>query len=193
MQRRKVTYALYPNFKQNLSLFELLRLHKDLWNGALEERIDKYRKTGKGCSYEDQSAALTELRRQAPEYERINCSAAQVTLRRLHKAFSAFSSASKLGQTAGFPRYKSIARMPSIGFKSHGDGWRFTPGKGWKHGTSISRDWLDQGPRQARQGGKIKSCEVLQKKGEWFLSLTLECEKIVRVRDADRVVGVDWA
>jgi hypothetical protein len=39
MQRRKVTYALYPTFKQNPHLFELLRLHKDLWNGAREAHL----------------------------------------------------------------------------------------------------------------------------------------------------------
>jgi putative transposase len=193
MQRRKVTYALYPTFKQNLHLFEILRLHKDLWNGALEERIDKYRKTGKGASYDEQCAALTELRAQAPEYEQINCSAAQVTLRRLNKAFAAFFERVRLGQTPGFPRYKSIARMPSIGFKSHGDGWRFTPGKRWKHGSLyLSGIGSIKARGEARQGGKIKSCEVLAKKGKWFLSLTLECESIVRVREADRIVGVDW-
>jgi putative transposase len=42
MNRRKITYQLYPTAMQSLRLAELLRLHKDLWNAALQERIDAY-------------------------------------------------------------------------------------------------------------------------------------------------------
>ena len=64
----------------------------------------------------------------------MNCSSQQVTLRRLHKAFAAFFARCKRGETPGFPRFKSLARMPGFGYKSHGDGWRFAPGEKNKHG-----------------------------------------------------------
>ena len=40
---------------------------RQLYNAALEERIDCYRKTGKGRTYFDQCKALTECRRDLPE------------------------------------------------------------------------------------------------------------------------------
>lgn len=62
MQQRKVTYKLYPNAKQAAALLELLHKHKNLWNAALEERIDAWRKGRKSISYEDQCASLTQIR-----------------------------------------------------------------------------------------------------------------------------------
>lgn len=56
----------------------------------------------------------------------MNCSSQQITLKRLDKAFKAFFARCQRGEKPGFPCYKSLARMPSIGFKRHGDGWRFT-------------------------------------------------------------------
>lgn len=91
MQRRKVTYKLYPSAKQSLALLALLSKHKDLWNAALEERIDAWRKFGKSVGYEDQCKSLTEIRSALPEdWASINCSAQQITLKRLDKAFKAF-------------------------------------------------------------------------------------------------------
>jgi hypothetical protein len=76
----------------------------------------------------------------------MNCSSQQVTLRRLSKAFDNFFGRIAKGQAPGFPRFKSIKRMPGFGYKGHGDGWRFTPNiwqrqqqddvtERWKHGT----------------------------------------------------------
>ena len=42
-----------------------------------------------------------------------------------------------------------------------------------------------------RQGGKIKSCELMHKAGTWHLSLTLECEEIERL-SGNAVCGFDW-
>jgi putative transposase len=51
MERRKVTFRLYPNATQAERLTGWIRLHCELYNAALEERIDAWRKTGKSISY----------------------------------------------------------------------------------------------------------------------------------------------
>ncbi len=177
MERRKVTYKLYPTPTQGARLLDLLRSHKDLWNAALEERIDAYRKAGKSISYAQQCASLTQIRGELPEdWATMNCSSQQITLRRLDKAFTAFFRRVKAGQSPGFPRFKSIDRMPGFGYKSHGDGWRFTPGANWKHGTlRLQGIGHIKARGQARTGGTIKSCELLQRDGVWHASLTIEC------------------
>ena len=53
MQRRKVTFKLYPNAREAERLTSWIRLHCELYNAALEERIDAYRKAGKSISYYD--------------------------------------------------------------------------------------------------------------------------------------------
>ena len=214
MQRRKTTYKLYPNAKQTLLLGELLRQHKDLWNAALEERIDAWRKFRKSISYEDQCASLTKIRQELPDdWAQANCSAQQITLRRLDKAFKAFFARCAKGQTPGFPRFKSIARMPGIGFKGHGDGLRFAPneanpgpdGRGRPDDFGVTR-WMKHGTLrlqgvghikvrgEARAGATIKSCELLHRYGQWHVSVTVECadEDVARTRTASHAMAADW-
>jgi putative transposase len=132
---RKVTYKLYPSRNQLFALRETRRLHQQIYNACLEQRIDAYRKGGIAVSYADQCRELTDLRRECPEFATVNCSSQQVTLRRLDKAFKAFFDRAKKGTgSAGFPRFKSLRGYPGFGFKAHGDGWRFVPGADWKHG-----------------------------------------------------------
>lgn len=192
MERRKVTYKLYPTAKQSGLLLDLLRLHKDLWNAALQERIEAWRKAGTSISYADQCASLTQIRAELPEdWALMNCSSQQITLRRLNKAFQNFFRRVHSGQTPGFPRFKSISRMPGFGYKGHGDGWRFTPNENWKHGTlRLQGVGHIKARGMARTAGTIKSCELLHRQGEWHLSLTLECEPVREGGGA--AVAADW-
>ena len=134
-QKRKVNDRLYPTHRQAEALGILLRSHQQIYNAALEERISAWKRARQSISYAHQCASLTEIRRDLPEWAEANCSSQQMTLRRLDKAFSAFFRRVKSGGTPGFPRFKSLSRFPGFSFKSHGDGWRFTPGKNWKHGS----------------------------------------------------------
>lgn len=190
---RKVTYKIYPSRNQLVALRETMRLHQQIYNACLEQRIDAYRKKGVTLSYADQCKQLTDLRRECPEFAAVNCSSQQVTLRRLDKAFKTFfERVKKRSGSAGFPRFKSLNGYPGFGFKSHGDGWRFAPGADWKHGKlRLQGIGTIKARGQARQGGVIKSCELLHRDGTWHLSLTLECPEIVRQGGAE-ACAYDW-
>lgn len=203
MQRRKVTYKLYPTPRQCELLLILLRQHCELWNAALEERISAWRAAGKSIGYSAQCTSLTQIRSELPgDWAQMNCSSQQITLRRLDKAFSSFFRRVKTGQSPGFPRFKSLSRMPGFGYKGHGDGWRFTPsvktdGSWARHG-SLRLQGVGQirARGQARVGGTIKSCELMHSHGEWHVSLTLEVADealaALRPRDADHAMAADW-
>lgn len=191
---RRVTYRLYPTPKQQEALQQQLRTHQQLYNAALEERIDCYRKTGKGLSYAQQCASLTTLRRECPDWAAAaNCSSQQMTLRRLDKAFAAFFRRVKKGESPGYPRFKSLARFPGFSFKSHGDGWRFTPGADWRHGVlRLTGVGHVKARGQARQGGEIRASEVLHRGGQWVLSLTVDVGMPRRERDGHAALAYDW-
>ena len=194
-ERRKVTYQLYPTPKQAAVLTGMLAAHQQLYNAALEERISAWRCAKKSISYEDQTASLTAVREALPEdWAWMNCSSQQVTLRRLHKAFEAFFARCKRGQAPGFPRFKSLARMPGFGYKGHGDGWRFTPGTAGKHGTlRLQESGHIKARGKARtplETSTIKSCELMHEHGSWRLSLTVECEP--RRKGGAKVGAADW-
>lgn len=191
---RKTSYRLYPTPKQSAALAELLRSHQQLYNAALEERISAWSKVGKSISYADQCKSLTALRQELPEWrEAANCSRQQMTLRRLDKAFAAFFRRVKSGQTPGFPRFKSLGRFPGFSFKSHGDGWRFTPEGGWRHGSlRLSGVGQIRARGQARQGGEIRASDILHRDGHWYLSLTVAVALPERARHADGAMAYDW-
>ncbi|MEK6668641.1 MAG: transposase [Pseudomonadota bacterium] len=195
VERRKITYKLYPSAAQSAVLARLLEAHRLLYNAALEERISAWRCARKSISFEDQTQSLTQVRGLLPEdWAWVNCSAQQVTLRRLSKAFQAFFRRCKEGQTPGFPRFKSMSRMPGFGYKGHGDGWRFTPGDKGRHGTLRLQEVGHIRARgQSRfdlSCSKIKSCELLHEHGQWHLSLTVECTP--QRAGGAKVGAADW-
>jgi putative transposase len=192
-ERRKVTYKLYPSPKQATVLLRLLASHQQLYNAALEERISAWRCARKTISYEDQTKSLTQVREALPEdWAWVNCSSQQVTLRRLNKAFQAFFARCKRGQAPGFPRFKSLSRMPGFGYKGHGDGWRFTPGDNGQHGVLRLQEvgHIKARGKMRTPAGTIKSCELMHEHGEWHLSLTVECEP-ERI-GGTKVGAADW-
>jgi putative transposase len=192
MQKRKYTFKLYPNALQESILIEHLRLHQQLYNAALQERIDCYQKTGQTIQYNDQQASLTQIRQEFDQYRNIPVYFCRMTLRRLDKAFKAFFQRVKKGQTPGFPRFKSINRFHSFEMCSHGRGWRFYPDDGWKHGKLHIKGIGNIRARgKARTGGTIKTSQVIHRHGQWWLSVTVECEP-TREATHTKAAGLDW-
>jgi putative transposase len=80
---------------------------RQLYNAALEERIDCYRKTGKTLTYIDQYKALTQCRRELPEMGELPVNLQRWTLKRLDNAFQGFFRRLKARRgKVGFPRFR---------------------------------------------------------------------------------------
>ena len=101
---RTSTYTARLSRPSHTKLDEFLDMLRVLYNAALEERIDAYRKAGKSIGYVAQAKSLTEIRNSNLGYENHRCAIQQNTLKRLDKAHQRFF---KYG---GFPRFKSYRR-----------------------------------------------------------------------------------
>lgn len=188
---RRVTYKLYPSRAQLAALERLTDLHRMLYNAALEERIEAYRKAKVSISFADQCKSLTTIRQQDTAFLAVNAQSAQVTLKRLDLAFRAFFRRCKAGEEPGFPRFKSRDRFPGFGFKTHGDGFRFTPRDGWRHGKlrlSGIGEMMARG--EARTPGRVVCGDVQRKPDGWYLSLVVECEPYRECGEHE--AGLDW-
>jgi putative transposase len=174
---RKLTYRLYPSNRQLVELANILRLHQQLYNAALEHRISAYKKKRKSIGFFDQCAELTELRKELAEYDALNAQSCQVTLKRLDLAFKAFFKRVRSGEKrAGFPRFKSYERYSGFGFKTNGDGWKFFPGVKGNHGyLRLSGVGHIKIRSKVKHVGNPKTCDLLHKQGKWYASITLEC------------------
>lgn len=191
MELRKITYRMYPSNPQLERLMELLGLHQRLYNTALEERIRAYQDHGESLNYHAQAKALTQWRSYCPALAGVNAQSQQNTLKRLDRAFQAFFRRVKAGETPGFPRFKSEQRYPGWGYNTPGDGWRLHAGDRMKHGhVRLSGVGMVKLRGQARTPGTVKTAEVQQKDGRWYLSVTVECEP---QRDGGTLaMGMDW-
>jgi putative transposase len=188
---RRVTYKLYPSSLQAAALERACDLHRGLYNAALEERIEAWRKAKRSISFADQCKSVTAIRLDDPMYRGLNAQSLQVTLKRLDRAFANFFRRVQAGQTPGFPRFKGRDRFPGFGFKAHGDGFRFTPGQGWRHGLlHLSGIGTLDARGVARTPGKVVCCDVQRRADGWWLSLVVACEPY---REAGSgVIGIDW-
>ena len=117
MQRNRVEYTvMIRTYKCRTKLSksghkrleEVFRLSAELYNAGLESRIDCYKRTGKGRSWQDQFAELTQVRAELPEFREVSAVAMRGVLSRLDKAYKRFF------KHGGFPRFKSWRRWRTI-------------------------------------------------------------------------------
>ena len=198
MDRRKVTFKLYPNATQAERLTGWIRLHCELYNAALEERIDAYRKAGKSISYYDQQNVLPEIKAARPEFVKLGSHALQQTLRKLDLAFQAFFRRVKAGQTPGFPRFKASKRFSGFGYPDPA-GWKLV--QNGKRGATIrlgsGKDAMSiraRGQHRFGDGAKPNDLTIARRNGEWFASVTLRVseDSCARARTGDDHRGVDF-
>src|SRR5476649_447122 len=83
-------YRLLPTKQQHRALEAILESQRQLYNAALEERIDAYRKAHVTRTYFDQSKALTEWRHEDPEASALPVALQRATLKRLDEAYKGF-------------------------------------------------------------------------------------------------------
>lgn len=90
---------------------------RELYNAALEERREAYRRQGVSLSGYVQMAELKSVREARPEYASIHVHLLQDGITRLDRAFRAFFRRLKSGERAGFPRFRGRGRYSSFTFK----------------------------------------------------------------------------
>jgi putative transposase len=96
-------YLLLPTGRQQRALSDLLRLSAELYNAALQERADAWRRQRKSVGYFEQCKELTELRREDETIRAIPVALAREPLRRVHRAFQGFFRRVKAGRKPGYP------------------------------------------------------------------------------------------
>jgi putative transposase len=188
---RRVTYKLYPSATQAAEMERVCDLHRALYNAALQERRDAWRLAKTSIGFAAQCKSITVIRREDTAYLALNAQSLQVTLKRLDLAFGHVFRRMKAGETPGFPRFKGRDRFPGFGFKSHGDGFKFEPGEGWRHGKlRLSGIGTMRARGKARTPGRVVCCDIQRKADGWFLSLVVECEP--HRERGEAIAGLDW-
>jgi putative transposase len=116
---RKVEISLSPSRVQARALPQLLQLSRDTYNGALQHRRDAWQMTRNSSqpasiSRFDQFIEIKELRQVCPAIGRFGTSPVRGAISRVDEAYAAFFRRVKIGETPGYPRFKSRARFRTI-------------------------------------------------------------------------------
>ena len=182
---RQITYRLLPEKRSTWRRLDaMLDAQRCLYNAALEERIDCYRKTGKTLTYFDQAKSLTLCRKALPDMAAIPVAVQRGTLKRLDHAFKGFFQRVKQGG-AGFPRFQGRRHFNSLsvvsGVRVEGHRLRI-PGLGW---LTIRR----RGGNPYSQGKPV-SAVLKREEGRWK-AVVCHAVSLPERGDNGHVVGVD--
>ena len=159
---------LLPSRGQHDKLRAALDHTRDLYNAALAERIDCYRKTGKGRSWQDQFKGLTELRSD-PTWANYPVTLQRWPLKQVDLAFSAFFRRVKARDgKSGFPRFKGRDWFKTFGFSDR-SGWVVNGARLRMKGIGSVRLHLHR-PLPATP----ISCKVKRECRNWYALLTVE-------------------
>ena len=181
-------YRLLPLKSQHRALERLCEAQRELYNAALEERIDCYRKTGKTRTYIDQCKALTQCRRELPDMGALPVNLQRWTLKRLDDAFKGFFSRIRTRSgKAGFPRFRGKGRWEAFGFAEF-SGIRFDGKRlrfaGMPGGLKLHLH------RSLPSDADIRSCVFRRDGRGWFICLQIAVEAAEK-RAVASAVGVD--
>jgi putative transposase len=116
---RTFRYPLHPTKAQKFVLTSWLIACQQLYNAALQERRDAWRKQRTSVTRVDQQKELTALRAADPEWDAVPVWVARSALARLDRAFKSFFRRVKAGQTPGFPRFRSRDHYDSFDLGSN--------------------------------------------------------------------------
>src|SRR5882672_7214810 len=179
-------YCLMPTKGQHKILEGILEEERQLYNAALQERIDCYHKTGRTITYFDQNKSLTEWRQSDPAVAVLPLRLQRWTLKKLDNAFNGFFKRVKdKNGKAGYPRFKGYGHWKSFGFHEF-----------IGIGLSDKRLYLGMPSgirvhfhRPLPKNADIKSCVFTKNHKGWTVSFNVEVR--CRGRISNRTVGID--
>jgi putative transposase len=162
-----MTFRLYPNKQIEQSLRYHRKLHKDLYNAAVNNRFTQYKKFHHKVDYFEQQNCLPAFKEVWIEYKQLPSHALQATLKRVDFAFERWFKG--LGKR---PRFKSIR---------HYSGWTYPDSAGFKVDSDGENGYLNlskigriQMRGQAKYWGKPTTCTIVFRNGKWYASITVD-------------------
>jgi putative transposase len=89
---------------------------RQLYNAALEQRIQAFKRQSKTLTEYDQQKDLSELHQNDPDFKAVPTMILRSALKRLNLAYKAFFRRIKAGEKPGFPRFKGRDQFKSFSF-----------------------------------------------------------------------------
>ena len=186
--RRAYKFRVYPTSGQASRAALCLRDHQRMYNAALEERREAWKRRKVSIRYGQQSAQLKDIRAYDPGQACWSFSSQQATLRRLDKAMAAFYRRCKAGQTPGYPRFKALDRWDSVEWPSDGDGCKWRP-----EAARVRLQGIGHVKVHAHRPveGRVKTVRLKREGHRWYVILSCDDVPTRPLASTGRQVGAD--
>jgi putative transposase len=142
---------------------------RELYNAALQERREAWKISKLSVNYRAQAIQLPEIKKNREDLAQLNAQVLQDTLRKLSKTFDAFFRRVKVGQTPGYPRFKSKRFFNSFTFPQMKGSFRIE-GK-HLHLSKIGKVKIIQ---HREMEGEIKTCTIKREADGWYAIFAVE-------------------
>jgi putative transposase len=180
-------FRILPSKRQHRALERILETQRQLYNAALEERIDAFRKAGVTRTFFDQCKALTEWRKSDDEASSLPVRLQRGTLKRLDEAYRGFFRRLRAKKKAGFPRFRGRGWFNSFCFQSF-SGISLQNGRMRFKGMPGSLRIHAHRPIPSQN--EIRRCIFRRDARGWYVSLATRVLSAAP-RSGDRRVGID--
>jgi putative transposase len=182
--RRAFKYKLRVSRAVDQKLTATLDVCRELYNAALQERRNAYRRAGISLNYYDQAHQLPDIKAERLDVAAVYSQVLQDALKRVQKAFDSFFRRLKTGGRAGYPRFRNKYRYDSFTF----------PQTGWKlEGDKLTLSKI--GSLRVRFSrpveGAIKTVTIKCEADGWYVSFSVECNQCRYIPKTGVSVGLD--
>ena len=161
-----MTFRLYPNQTTESKLRYHRKLHKDLYNAAVNNRFTQYQKFNHKVDYFEQQNYLPAFKEVWVEYKELPSHALQATLKRVDFAFERW--------------FKGLCKRPRFKSIRHYSGWTYPDSAGFKVESNGENGYLNLSKigkipmrGQAKYWGKATTCTIVFRNGKWYASITI--------------------
>lgn len=188
---RAYKFLLRPTRNQVTALEACLEDTRQLYNAALEERREAWRK-GKSVSFYSQDAQLKHIRQADLEgVGRWDFTCEREALRRLDRAFQAFFRRVKTGEKPGYPRFKGRGWWDSVTWPTYGGArWDSVP-----HPTVTRVHFKGIGHVRVHQHravkGRVKTITAKRDGKRWYVVLSCDDVPAEPLPATGAAVGID--
>jgi putative transposase len=190
--RRSYKFLLRPTRRQADALSACLEDTRQLYNAALEERREAWRRGGHRVTFYSQDAQLKEIRADSPDrYGRWSFTCERAAIRRLDRAFQGFFRRCAAREKPGYPRFKGRGWWDSIEWPANnGARWDSVP-----HPTVTRAYFKGVGHVRVHQHravkGHVKTITAKREAGRWYVIISCDDVPAEPLEPAGAAVGID--
>lgn len=162
-----------------------LDICREVYNSALNQRINTFKESGKSISVYDQHKQLPKIKKSFPEIKIVNSQTLQDVVERLDKAYKAFFRRIKNGENPGFPRFKNSNSYNSFTIKQ--TGYKLKGRYLYVKNVGRFKLFLSR-----RIEGQIKTVTIRRiPTGKWFVAFSCDDVPVKQIPNTTKEIGID--